>query len=316
MSDPTAEADAAPSQLQLDGDPDRTMVMKVANLGFLLDRLGEDCDDLQYIRELTQNALEAGARSIVWDVDWTLFEMNGRFKLCCIDDGVGMTGEEMVKHINRLSSSGRTQAIDANFGVGAKISAATRNPSGVVYQSWVDGRGTMVHLWRDPATGQYGLKQFQLPDGSFSHVVNLNDRARPKQIDKHGTKVTLLGSRPSHNTVEAPDAPTPSRWVNRNLGARYFRLPDGVTVHAREGWNYPRQDTNRNKLRGVMAMEEFLNRHSDSHGMVGLKGCDVRWWILDDSEARKAYSLPLRSEERRVGKECYALCRSRWSPYH
>ena len=22
------------------------------------------------------------------------------------------------------------------------------------------------------------------------------------------------------------------------------------------------------------------------------------------------------AEERRVGKECYALCRSRWSPYH
>ena len=26
--------------------------------------------------------------------------------------------------------------------------------------------------------------------------------------------------------------------------------------------------------------------------------------------------LQVRSEERRVGKECYALCRSRWSPYH
>ena len=25
---------------------------------------------------------------------------------------------------------------------------------------------------------------------------------------------------------------------------------------------------------------------------------------------------PLRSEERRVGKECVSLCRSRWSPYH
>ena len=23
-----------------------------------------------------------------------------------------------------------------------------------------------------------------------------------------------------------------------------------------------------------------------------------------------------RSEERRVGKECFLLCRSRWSPYH
>ena len=26
--------------------------------------------------------------------------------------------------------------------------------------------------------------------------------------------------------------------------------------------------------------------------------------------------LPPRSEERRVGKECVSLCRSRWSPYH
>ena len=25
---------------------------------------------------------------------------------------------------------------------------------------------------------------------------------------------------------------------------------------------------------------------------------------------------PLRSEERRVGKECASMCRSRWSPYH
>src|SRR3546814_13695774 len=26
--------------------------------------------------------------------------------------------------------------------------------------------------------------------------------------------------------------------------------------------------------------------------------------------------MPLRSEERRVGKECVSTCRSRWSPYH
>ena len=26
--------------------------------------------------------------------------------------------------------------------------------------------------------------------------------------------------------------------------------------------------------------------------------------------------IPHRSEERRVGKECRRLCRSRWSPYH
>src|SRR3546814_11161980 len=27
-------------------------------------------------------------------------------------------------------------------------------------------------------------------------------------------------------------------------------------------------------------------------------------------------AAPLRSEERRVGKECVSTCRSRWSPYH
>ena len=29
-----------------------------------------------------------------------------------------------------------------------------------------------------------------------------------------------------------------------------------------------------------------------------------------------AIALVERSEERRVGKECVSLCRSRWSPYH
>ena len=31
---------------------------------------------------------------------------------------------------------------------------------------------------------------------------------------------------------------------------------------------------------------------------------------------RLTVQLPYRSEERRVGKECYQPCRSRWSPYH
>ena len=30
----------------------------------------------------------------------------------------------------------------------------------------------------------------------------------------------------------------------------------------------------------------------------------------------EAMQRKIRSEERRVGKECLRLCRSRWSPYH
>ena len=40
----------------------------------------------------------------------------------------------------------------------------------------------------------------------------------------------------------------------------------------------------------------------------------IRQWlqagVLEDGTVRE------RSEERRVGKECVFLCRSRWSPYH
>src|SRR3546814_17617215 len=34
------------------------------------------------------------------------------------------------------------------------------------------------------------------------------------------------------------------------------------------------------------------------------------------SEPRRTVAAALRSEERRVGKECVSTCRSRWSPYH
>src|SRR3546814_19083579 len=42
---------------------------------------------------------------------------------------------------------------------------------------------------------------------------------------------------------------------------------------------------------------------------------------LGRGPARKPFRLPMarafvRSEERRVGKECVSTCRSRWSPYH
>jgi hypothetical protein len=55
---------------------ERILAMSVDNIGFLLDRLGQDCHPLQFLRELTQNGIEAIKRTgkpgqIIWDVDWT-----------------------------------------------------------------------------------------------------------------------------------------------------------------------------------------------------------------------------------------------------
>lgn len=272
-------------------EPDQTMTMGVANIGFMLERLGADCDDLQYLRELTKNALEADAATIVWDVDWLLYEASGVFKLCCIDDGRGMTAREMVQHINNLSSSGGVQAMDANFGVGAKISAATRNPAGVIYQSWRDGTGAMIQLWRDPRSGEYGLKQFRLPDGSYTYVVPLGPSAKPEQIDAHGTKVTLLGLDDADDTVAAPEGvPTPSRWFARYLNARYYGFPNGVTVRAAEGWEPGDPDHPSFVRRAVSGMDAFLTEHSERRGEVELTDCRIHWSILDNSDKRRKTS--------------------------
>src|SRR3546814_6412057 len=41
----------------------------------------------------------------------------------------------------------------------------------------------------------------------------------------------------------------------------------------------------------------------------GVQQATTNWWFAHNV-------LGLRSEERRVGKECVSTCRSRWSPYH
>ena len=39
---------------------------------------------------------------------------------------------------------------------------------------------------------------------------------------------------------------------------------------------------------------------------------NYKFWLI----ALPAVTMLARSEERRVGKECASMCRSRWSPYH
>ena len=48
-----------------------------------------------------------------------------------------------------------------------------------------------------------------------------------------------------------------------------------------------------------------------------IDGSDTtRWASGNGPDDDVEFTASLRSEERRVGKECSAVCRSRWSPYH
>jgi hypothetical protein len=263
-------------------------------MGFMLDRLGRDCAPLQFLRELTQNSIEAILKlpnqsgEIRWDVDWTQFDLkrDGVYKLAVIDTGIGMTGPEMVKYINQLSSSSTQQSHDGNFGVGAKIAAATRNHVGLIYLSWVNASGAMIHLWRDPRTGQYGLRRFEQPDGTFNDWLPIENSVKPELIGEHGTMVVLLGNDEAEHTMRAPlGTSSPSRWIAKYLNTRYFRFPDGVTLKTREGWENPRNDVDRNLLRHMVGQKAYLDDHAVAQGRVALSDAAAHWWVLREESA-------------------------------
>ena len=56
-------------------------------------------------------------------------------------------------------------------------------------------------------------------------------------------------------------------------------------------------------------------RGYDSAG-IAVRNGDAEPEIVKAKGKLKVLKEMTRSEERRVGKECLRLCRSRWSPYH
>src|SRR3546814_12383165 len=50
---------------------------------------------------------------------------------------------------------------------------------------------------------------------------------------------------------------------------------------------------------------------------TAVRAATSRWHgTIPTRSLRQAGQVHVRSEERRVGKECVSTCRSRWSPYH
>src|SRR3546814_1920039 len=55
----------------------------------------------------------------------------------------------------------------------------------------------------------------------------------------------------------------------------------------------------------LAALQQLQRAGADLHGVC----CSIMLCM-------EAGKIGIRSEERRVGKECVSTCRSRWSPYH
>jgi hypothetical protein len=274
------------------GDRDGWHELAVANPTFLLERLGSECTDLQGLRELTVNgldaiaALDADARGrVVWDLDWARFDASGgrMRKLSVIDTGTGMTAEQLRHNINQLAASGREQSLTGNFGVGAKVAAGSRNPHGLEYRSWHRGEGSLVRFKRHP-DGRWGLEPQRWADGRVDYWRPLSEAEKPWLLrgQDHGTQVVLLGQHERHDTTQPPQSVTEARrqWIARYLNGRFVRLPMPVEVLVREdlGPGEPGQ------LRRIHGERHHLEMHAVAAGAVELSDAAADWWVLDDDD--------------------------------
>ena len=147
----------------------------------------------------------------------------------------------------------------------------------------------MIELRRDEATHQYGLRQFHLEDGGYEYFMPLDESVMPDCIRTtgHGTKVVLMGRAAEDDTMRPPaGTPSPSRWISKYLNSRYYEFPDNVTVRAREGWENPRTDKDKNVLRTLTGQRKYLDSHCEEKGEHEIPGARVRWWILKDEPAK------------------------------
>src|SRR5210317_416980 len=132
-----------------------------AGVNNLVDIIYSDSDKFQFVRELVQNSIEAGASKIKISYEKQGFEMYAIKRFLIQDDGKGMSVEELGEFLNKFSSSGKEVGVDKNYGIGAKTSTIPWNKLGVVFVSWTseDDPGALVWL-HEQRSGIYGAREF------------------------------------------------------------------------------------------------------------------------------------------------------------
>jgi hypothetical protein len=250
-----------------------------------LDILAKDCPKYQFIREFTQNSIEAGAEH----VEWGVFKLqDGTPKLCITDDGCGMTPQEMIKLINGVFVSGKQQGIRDNFGIGAKISSVVSNKFGVIYQSWRNGKGYYIHYGFD--NGDYGLhKVNEYSTGEESYYSELPDSQKPEMIKDHGTRVIFLGDSESDVTSLARFAGlSGDSHISEYLHHRYFDL-NGVEIRAYDiasTGKIAQEGRERGEpKRPILGLKKRINDCASSSGVVDISdNIKVHWWIYEPKD--------------------------------
>ena len=262
----------------------------------LVELLGRDCLPNQFVREFVKNSDEAIQRvaaskkeqtyegKILVDADWKIVESHNQFKMTFVDNGDGMTEDEMIKHLNNLSSSGH-QNVYKNYGMGAKIASLTRNHAGIIYKSWKNGIGHRIIMRHDSAERIYGIVPIDTTDGRKAWCVKIDDSEKPEIIQEHGTQVTILGMNfEESDTMNAPTSSTRGgreNWLYQFLNTRFYTVAENVSLKVRVGYWRDQLNKKHNYLRRVLGQRDTLDKHSIAQGTLTLSDAKIYWRLMN-----------------------------------
>jgi hypothetical protein len=249
----------------------------------------------QYVREFIKNSVEAIQKvkklrpgykgKINVDVNWLFFVTTGKFKISFIDNGIGMSPDEMRENLNQLSKTGG-ENLHENYGVGGKISAITRNHAGIVYDSWKDGKGSRIVLHYNEDKKEYGAKELYSKDGNTYFVQSLkDDEEKPDIIKESGTRVTLLGMQFNDDTMKPPEGVRGGKsWLLQYANTKFYNIPNDIKLDVSVDYDVLDDQGQKHKrhnfLRTVTGQKAILDNNAEQKGTVDLIDAKVHWWIL------------------------------------
>lgn len=226
----------------------REGTLQVVDPTNLLRSAASMCGPLQFVRELTHNAIQARIRGkpnkVYIGPDWIYvkdsLKKHGKaiYRFCCEDNGVGMDEDGLIL-FGKIAASFAKFGGSYNLGIGAKISSLWRSPSGLLVISYQNGKGRMIRIYLNNH-GVPVIERHFVGLDEYGQEIHQSVQDAPKEYDydfagvrrDHGTLVILLGSEDHPNSFYDIKG---VKWgiytyFDYLSQERYFEIPKDVTV--------------------------------------------------------------------------------------
>jgi hypothetical protein len=268
------------------------MKLDIVGASNFVNRMFEACGNYQWAREFLKNSLEAKATKVEFGIEWQAVERLGVYRRTIIDDGVGMSRDQLHKFFRTLGEGDKKiGGIHDNFGVGAKIAALPWNPDGMVVVSYKDGHASMIEIVLEPESGEYELIEFQTSDGNACVIDPTSidwqrsdegidyGALRPDWLLAHGTIVVLKGSELQPDSVLGnPQAGEQAiKGLSVYLNSRFWDLSKCevrvVELRSEKKNSWPqsaddRDETRRPNNRTILGARHYLKDVKASNGKL------------------------------------------------